>query len=72
MHGNNVLWKIFQRYQWVNFFFHNSPQLLINHLQQEPFQYLLDTHWCWIQPLFNFIYRPAFTRMLFSPKERIT
>ncbi|KAJ6080387.1 hypothetical protein N7467_010140 [Penicillium canescens] len=28
----------------------------------EPFQYLLDTHWCWIQPLFNFIYRPAFTR----------
>lgn len=29
---------------------------------QEPFQYLLNTHWCWIQPLFNFIYRPAFTR----------
>ncbi|KAH7031533.1 fungal-specific transcription factor domain-containing protein [Microdochium trichocladiopsis] len=28
----------------------------------EPFQYLLDLHWCWIQPLFNFIYRPAFTR----------
>ncbi|KAF7713708.1 Nitrogen assimilation transcription factor [Penicillium ucsense] len=28
----------------------------------EPFQYLLDSHWCWIQPLFNFIYRPAFTR----------
>ncbi|KAF3760441.1 hypothetical protein M406DRAFT_237195, partial [Cryphonectria parasitica EP155] len=28
----------------------------------EPFQYLLNTHWCWIQPLFNFIYRPAFTR----------
>ncbi|KAF8848904.1 fungal-specific transcription factor domain-containing protein [Acephala macrosclerotiorum] len=28
----------------------------------EPFQYLLKTHWCWIQPLFNFVYRPAFTR----------
>ncbi|KAK1766916.1 nitrogen assimilation transcription factor nit-4 [Phialemonium atrogriseum] len=28
----------------------------------EPFQYLLNIHWCWIQPLFNFIYRPAFTR----------
>lgn len=26
------------------------------------FQHLLDTHWCWVQPLFNFIYRPAFTR----------
>jgi hypothetical protein len=29
---------------------------------QEPFQFLLKTHWCWIQPLFNFVYRPAFTR----------
>lgn len=29
---------------------------------QEPFQYLLNLHWCWIQPMFNFIYRPAFTR----------
>ncbi|GAO13736.1 hypothetical protein UVI_02018330 [Ustilaginoidea virens] len=28
----------------------------------EPFQYLLNVHWCWIQPLFNFIYRPVFTR----------
>ncbi|PGH26505.1 hypothetical protein AJ80_01819 [Polytolypa hystricis UAMH7299] len=28
----------------------------------EPFQYLLDSHWCWIHPLFNFVYRPAFTR----------
>ncbi|KAM3464773.1 hypothetical protein NHJ13051_002341 [Beauveria bassiana] len=28
----------------------------------EPFQYLLNVHWCWIQPLFMFIYRPAFTR----------
>ncbi|CAG9939801.1 unnamed protein product [Clonostachys rosea f. rosea IK726] len=28
----------------------------------EPFRYLLNLHWCWIQPLFNFIYRPAFTR----------
>ena len=28
----------------------------------EPFQYMLNNHWCWIQPLFNFIYRPAFTR----------
>ncbi|KAI9370987.1 fungal-specific transcription factor domain-containing protein [Aspergillus egyptiacus] len=30
----------------------------------EPYQYLLDSHWCWIQPLFNFVYRPAFTRDL--------
>ncbi|EMC96290.1 hypothetical protein BAUCODRAFT_69367 [Baudoinia panamericana UAMH 10762] len=28
----------------------------------EQTQYLLDSHWCWIQPLFNFVYRPAFTR----------
>ncbi|OAQ62965.2 C6 transcription factor [Pochonia chlamydosporia 170] len=28
----------------------------------EPFQHLLNVHWCWIQPLFNFIYRPVFTR----------
>ncbi|KAH9217762.1 fungal-specific transcription factor domain-containing protein [Leptodontidium sp. 2 PMI_412] len=28
----------------------------------EPFQFLLGVHWCWIQPLFNFVYRPAFTR----------
>lgn len=28
----------------------------------EPFSYMLSNHWCWIQPLFNFIYRPAFTR----------
>ncbi|KAK5070615.1 hypothetical protein LTS08_004388 [Lithohypha guttulata] len=28
----------------------------------QPFQFLLSTHWCWIQPLFNFVYRPAFTR----------
>ncbi|KAH8653211.1 fungal-specific transcription factor domain-containing protein [Tricladium varicosporioides] len=28
----------------------------------EPFQHLLQSHWCWIQPLFNFVYRPAFTR----------
>ncbi|KAF2020853.1 hypothetical protein BU24DRAFT_445995 [Aaosphaeria arxii CBS 175.79] len=28
----------------------------------EPFRSLLDSHFCWIQPLFNFIYRPAFTR----------
>jgi len=28
----------------------------------EPFKSLLDHLWCWIQPLFNFIYRPAFTR----------
>lgn len=33
---------------------------------QEPFQYLLDSHWCWIQPLFNVVYRPAFTRS-FNP-----
>jgi hypothetical protein len=23
---------------------------------------MLNNHWCWIQPLFNFIYRPAFIR----------
>ncbi|KFA72321.1 hypothetical protein S40288_02474 [Stachybotrys chartarum IBT 40288] len=28
----------------------------------EPYNHLLKVHWCWIQPLFNFIYRPAFTR----------
>ncbi|EGE80608.2 C6 transcription factor [Blastomyces dermatitidis ATCC 18188] len=28
----------------------------------DPFQYLLDSHWCWIHPLYNFVYRPAFTR----------
>ena len=28
----------------------------------EPFSFLLSTHWCWIQPLWNFVYRPAFTR----------
>ncbi|KAJ6001259.1 hypothetical protein N7522_006486 [Penicillium canescens] len=28
----------------------------------QPYQYLLDSHWCWIQPLWNFVYRPAFTR----------
>lgn len=28
----------------------------------EPFKFMLSNHWCWIQPLFNFIYRPAFTR----------
>ncbi|KAH8586683.1 fungal-specific transcription factor domain-containing protein [Bisporella sp. PMI_857] len=28
----------------------------------EPFQFMLKAHWCWIQPLFNFVYRPAFTR----------
>ncbi|KAL5115807.1 hypothetical protein ACEQ8H_006302 [Pleosporales sp. CAS-2024a] len=28
----------------------------------EPFRWLLDSHFCWIQPLFNFVYRPAFTR----------
>ncbi|KAK3113657.1 hypothetical protein LTR53_008839 [Teratosphaeriaceae sp. CCFEE 6253] len=30
----------------------------------EAVQWLLDSHWCWVQPLFNFIYRPAFTRDL--------
>lgn len=37
-------------------------QRLMMGFRQEPFQYLLDSHWCWIQPLFNFVYRPAFTR----------
>ncbi|ROT42382.1 hypothetical protein SODALDRAFT_336132 [Sodiomyces alkalinus F11] len=30
----------------------------------EPFHYLLNVLWSWTQPLFNFIYRPAFTRDL--------
>lgn len=36
--------------------------IIANMTMQKPVQYLLDSHWCWIQPLFNFIYRPAFTR----------
>ncbi|KAL5388185.1 hypothetical protein DPSP01_003174 [Paraphaeosphaeria sporulosa] len=28
----------------------------------DPFRWLLDSHFCWVQPLFNFVYRPAFTR----------
>lgn len=32
----------------------------------EAIQILLDMHWCWVQPLFNFIYRPTFTRDLKS------
>lgn len=28
----------------------------------EPFKYLLESYWCWIYPLCNFLYRPAFTR----------
>ncbi|POR39119.1 Nitrogen assimilation transcription factor nit-4 [Tolypocladium paradoxum] len=28
----------------------------------EPFKYLLNVHWYWIQPIFPFLYRPAFTR----------
>ncbi|KAH6645084.1 fungal-specific transcription factor domain-containing protein [Truncatella angustata] len=27
-----------------------------------PFHHLLNIHWCWVQPVFNFIYRPAFSR----------
>ena len=27
---------------------------------------LLDSHWTWIQPMFNFVYRPAFTRDMTS------
>ena len=30
----------------------------------EAIQVLLDMHWCWVQPLFNFVYRPTFTRDL--------
>jgi hypothetical protein len=30
----------------------------------EAIQLLLDLHWCWVQPVFNFIYRPTFTRDL--------
>lgn len=37
----------------------------------EPFQYLLDSHWCWIQPLFNFVYRPAFTRQYQRLKKKL-
>lgn len=32
----------------------------------EAIQILLDLHWCWIQPVFNFVYRPTFTRDLQS------
>lgn len=32
----------------------------------EAIQLLLDLHWCWVQPVFNFIYRPTFTRDLQS------
>ena len=32
----------------------------------EVIQILLDLHWCWIQPVFNFVYRPTFTRDLQS------
>ena len=28
----------------------------------EPMRTLLQNHWTWISPLFNFVYRPAFTR----------
>ncbi|PNY24320.1 Nitrogen assimilation transcription factor nit-4 [Tolypocladium capitatum] len=28
----------------------------------DPFRYLLNVHFCWIHPLFTFLYRPAFTR----------
>lgn len=30
----------------------------------EAIQLLLDLHWCWVQPVFNFVYRPTFTRDL--------
>ena len=33
---------------------------------------MLNVHWCWIQPLFNFVYRPAFTRTCFSPTSART
>jgi hypothetical protein len=33
----------------------------------EPFLHLLNVHWCWIQPLFNYVYRPTFTRKEPSP-----
>lgn len=49
-----------------------SQRLVLNAWQQralevfsstpEAFQYLLQFHWTWIQPVFNFVYRPAFTR----------
>jgi hypothetical protein len=32
-----------------------------------PLRHLMQFHWCWIQPLFNFVYRPAFTRELPQP-----
>lgn len=32
----------------------------------EPMKTLLNNHWTWIQPLFNFVYRPAFTRDMSS------
>lgn len=50
----------------------SSQTLVLNAWQQraleafsttpEAYQYLLNFHWTWIQPVFNFVYRPAFTR----------
>lgn len=40
------------------------PRILVLTSYQQPFQHLLQSHWCWIQPLWNFVYRPAFTRKL--------
>ncbi|KAI7526054.1 hypothetical protein KC331_g17182 [Hortaea werneckii] len=52
----------------------DKNQLISNALAERAFeeisslpelmQALLDSHWCWVQPLFNFIYRPVFTRDL--------
>lgn len=30
---------------------------------------MLQIHWCWIQPLFNFVYRPAFTSACLTPVQ---
>ncbi|WWC61531.1 uncharacterized protein I303_104115 [Kwoniella dejecticola CBS 10117] len=40
-------------------FAHSLPQAPI-----ELYESLLDAHWTWIQPIYNFIYRPAFVRGL--------
>src|SRR5690348_4509311 len=38
------------------------PSLTALTRPQDLYKYLLDSHWTWIQPLYNMVYRPAFVR----------
>lgn len=42
-----------------------------NEISSEVASELLKLHWCWIHPMFMFVYRPAFTRkfILFPPSD---